>query len=992
MKKRKIAKLLFIAAVFSTFSLATFGACTPSNNNESSSSSSSLTDETQTGEYQISHTEVTLPRFTKILLGVTSGYTTMWSSSDESVAKVAQTGEVVGLKTGTAIISATNGTDTLTCSVTVTTSEYYPNIQLSETDLSIAKNQNYELQAEVVANGIVLDASLTWYTTDDAVATVANGTIVGVGEGTAKIGCQFDFENELVNTEIEVSVKGNCAVVFDVPSVDLYAEKLQVDQTTKQKVNVTAYEGTTLQTGAQFTFSSKDENVATVSSDGTIQAVKEGETFITARWEKSGGGYVENSIPVKVTAPEIAVNGQVYFAKNMGYMVQTSATVLGALDGNEVVVSDYETKDVFEAQLNKGVLSIEFGDEHCGQRVLRISDGKTARVVNACIATMVVDNANMFAANDAYGGLNALQYFGGATAANNYTWDGYFILSRDLDLSETNIKFTNTNGNNQTAQNMGFIGEFDGNGYALENAQLTSYGSLLGNTGKDAYVHDLRVLNLQATDTLCYGLAGYFANGKFENLYVQGTKSIGSAFGILGYTSAALALSDSTFVVENLEKSGIMNSPLNTGSLGYRSTFTNVDYYGNGFAVGGTAEASTGLDVRLHDYEEVVEKKYYDKTVAADYELTITGAESVFVNGKDITDKVTIAGNKVTVPSSQVANLSVGKPHYIIAKAKNGATSAARIVIPTLIITSAEQFIPDSTGYNALQKAGGATLENYSTYSGYYVLANDIDFQGALVSVKSEKASNVTIADGYYGFNGTFDGQGYTIKNGVIAGGYGSLFGSTTKKAVIENVAFEGFSGQGNMSLGILGYTPNGLLKNVFMSGKVKSQSYGLLGGFSKQLNLMNCVFVFEAEDTNPNNRFLLGNYHQGSVRNSYAFSSMPYVYRNPVGVINNLRNYLETGKDNSNKEYENHTLYDVKNTGGLTMPVYCIDTEYKTIAELVASEPTSFDAQSWAKFDASLWRKTFEFTLEQMGEQGFDTTIWQINSSKPYPHFRSKQ
>ena len=991
MKKIKIVKLFLIAAVICTLSFFVGCSCSCSNRNniERSNTGSFSSGESRGDEYQISHTEVTLPRFTKILLGVTSGYTTTWSSSDENVAKVTQAGEVTGLKTGTTIITAANGTDTLSCTVTVIASEYYPNIRFSETDLSISENQNYEIQAEVVANDIVLDEALTWYTTDAAVASVTDGTIVGVSEGTAKIGCQFDFENELVNAEIEVSVKGSCAVVFNVPSVNLYAEKLQVDQTTKRKVTATAYDGNALQTDAQFSFSSMDENVATVSSDGTIQAVREGETFIVARWQKDGG-YVENAVPVKVTAPEIVVSGQVFFAKNMGYMVQTASTVLGALDGDEIVVTDYETKDEFAARLNKGVLSIEFSEEHCGRRVLRISDGKTARVVNVCIATMIVDNANMFEASDAYGGLNALQYFGGATKANNYTWGGYFILSRNLDLSGINVKFTNANGNNQTAQDMGFVGEFDGNGYALENAQLASYGSLLGNTGKGAYVHDLRVLNLQATDTLCYGVAGYFANGTFENLYVQGAKSIGSTFGILGYTSAALTLSDSVFIVENIEKNGIINSPLNIGSMGYRSIIKNVEYYGNGFAIGANAEAGAGFGVTPHDYEKVVEKNYYDKTTAKDYEITLAGATSVLVNGKDITDKATISDNKITVPSSQVANLSVGNPHYIMVKAQNGATAMARLVIPTLLITSAEQFIPDSTGYNALQKVGGATLENYSTYSGYFVLANDIDFNGALISVKSNKASNVNIGDGYYGFNGTFDGQGYSIRNGVIGGGFGSLFGSTTKKAVIENVAFEGFSGQGNMSLGILGYTPNGLLKNVFMSGKIKSQSYGLLGGFSRELNLVNCVFVFEAEDTAPNNRFLLGNYYRGSVSNSYAFSSMPYVYRNPVTTINKLRNYLDNGTD-SGDEYKNHTLYDFNNKGKLTMPVYCIDTEYKTIEGLIASDAMSYDSESWAKFDSSLWRKTFEFTLEQMGEQGFDTTIWRITQTKPYPHFRSK-
>ncbi|MBQ8292042.1 MAG: hypothetical protein IJX88_06035, partial [Clostridia bacterium] len=234
---------------------------------------------------------------------------------------------------------------------------------------------------------------------------------------------------------------------------------------------------------------------------------------------------------------------------------------------------------------------------------------------------------------------------------------------------------------------------------------------------------------------------------------------------------------------------------------------------------------------------------------------------------------------------------------------------------------------------NALQKAGGATLENNSTWSGYYVLANDIDFGGISVGVNPQHAEGCKRPDGEYGFDGVFDGQGYTISN-MKFNGYCSLFGSMTKSAVIKNTAFTDFTNTG-AGMGLFGYSPNGRIENCFIKG-YNETNYGVIGGFSKYLDFVNCVFVIEENPTSTNSNFLIYGHYQGSATNSYVFNEIDFVYTTPK---------LEE---------------DTNNTGARYMPVY-------------SSEDV------------------FEYTMAALIEQGFDEALWQMTEGVQYPHFRKK-
>lgn len=162
---------------------------------------------------------------------VDSGKPVEWSSSDPSIATVNANGTVTAVAVGSATITATvTGTNAFAdCAVTVTESAQpqTPVVTLNKSTLNLTEGDTEQLIASVTVNGTsVTDRVLSWNSSDNTIATVENGLVTAVKEGTAQITVTVEDGNSAVCT-VTVGPKEPVATVItlDKTSATLYTNR-----------------------------------------------------------------------------------------------------------------------------------------------------------------------------------------------------------------------------------------------------------------------------------------------------------------------------------------------------------------------------------------------------------------------------------------------------------------------------------------------------------------------------------------------------------------------------------------------------------------------------------------------------------------------------------------------------------------------------------------------------------------------------------------------
>ena len=146
--------------------------------------------EIATEEVTLTETELTLGR--NIEYQLTAGLSPMdstdevtWSSSDEKVAKVDQTGKIQAIAAGTAVITAKAGEKTATCKVTVNIP--MTSIYLNKTSIELNSiGDSYQLSASYSPSDA--EGTIIWKSEDEGIASVdQTGKVTAVGKGTTTI-------------------------------------------------------------------------------------------------------------------------------------------------------------------------------------------------------------------------------------------------------------------------------------------------------------------------------------------------------------------------------------------------------------------------------------------------------------------------------------------------------------------------------------------------------------------------------------------------------------------------------------------------------------------------------------------------------------------------------------------------------------------------------------------------------------------------------------
>lgn len=194
-----------------------------------------------------------------------------WSSSDNSVATVGLGGIVTGISKGTVTITATaeDGGYTDTCIVTVVKPVTSVSLNSKTEDISVG---NTVILAATASPSDATYTTVTWFSSKTSVATVdQNGKVIAISPGTATI---------TVRTT-NGSYTDTCVVtvVQPVTSISLVSSlALKIGEATTINASVLPVNAT----NPRITWSSDNEEVATVNQDGKVSGKNKGSATITA--------------------------------------------------------------------------------------------------------------------------------------------------------------------------------------------------------------------------------------------------------------------------------------------------------------------------------------------------------------------------------------------------------------------------------------------------------------------------------------------------------------------------------------------------------------------------------------------------------------------------------------------------------------------------------------------------------------------------------------
>ncbi|MDH6428344.1 MULTISPECIES: Ig-like domain-containing protein [unclassified Paenibacillus] len=234
----------------------------------------------------------------------------IWSSSDETVATVVN-GVVTPVGEGTAVITVTTKDGSFTATTTVNVAAPKPpdvivtGVTLDQTELNLTVGEGEGTLQATVAPANATNKGMIWSSSDETVATVVNGVVTPVGEGTAVI--TVTTKDGSFTATTTVSVSAPIPPVVDVTGVKLDQETLDLTAGEADGLLKATIEPANA-TDKDVIWSSSDETVATVVN-GVVTPVGEGTAVITVT-TKDGSFTATTTVNVAAPKPpDVIVTG-----------------------------------------------------------------------------------------------------------------------------------------------------------------------------------------------------------------------------------------------------------------------------------------------------------------------------------------------------------------------------------------------------------------------------------------------------------------------------------------------------------------------------------------------------------------------------------------------------------------------------------------------------------------------------------------------------------
>ena len=187
-----------------------------------------------------------------------------WTSSNTKVATV-KNGTVLAKGAGTATITAMVNGKKATCAVTVKKKEIpVQSISLNNTSLKLEKGQTDTLKVTYSPSNTTDNKDITWTSSDETIATVKNGIVTAVSDGTATITAAVGKKSASCKIKVYTPVP--------LDSISLSEQNLNWDITLQDETTlIVTYDPVDTTDDKKVTWSSSDENVVRVTGTGEDQ-------------------------------------------------------------------------------------------------------------------------------------------------------------------------------------------------------------------------------------------------------------------------------------------------------------------------------------------------------------------------------------------------------------------------------------------------------------------------------------------------------------------------------------------------------------------------------------------------------------------------------------------------------------------------------------------------------------------------------------------------
>ncbi|WP_051412162.1 Ig-like domain-containing protein [Halonatronum saccharophilum] len=421
-----------------------------------------------------------------------------WSSDDENIATVDSNGLVSGVSVGEATITVTTDDGNYHASIVITVDPIeVTGVSIDQEDQSIEDGTTTHLTVTIEPDNAT-DKSVSWSSSDEGIAIVdQDGLVTAQGEGTAIITVTTDDGGHTDTIEITVTP-------IAVTGVEIAQEPQSIRE--GEEISLSATIEPADAANQDLSWSSENEDIATVSDEGVVTGLSVGNATIKVTTDD--GGHTDSIMitvdPVEVTEVSIDQEDQTIKA---GREVQLSATVEPENATNKEVIWSSVDPQIATVSENGLVTGVAVGNTEI---TVTNADGGFTDSIVVTVEPLTVDWANLQWPGEAtIAEGNSVEVFaqvyeGGLTESGNpgdsiKAWIGVNAENTDPatwdENAWTEADYNSDQGNN--AEYMAGIGAdlAPGTYYYVSRVQLDNGSYVYGGTG-GLWEEDSAVLNV----------------------------------------------------------------------------------------------------------------------------------------------------------------------------------------------------------------------------------------------------------------------------------------------------------------------------------------------------------------------------------------------------------------------------------------------------------------------------------------------------------------